>query len=930
MMVWYGWGQNNIQIEAQLQPEQRLLSIWQKTIIFNTSKDTITKIYFHDWANAYKDKKTPLAKRFTDTFSKSFHFASEWQRGHTTIESLEADGRNARWEYLKKHPDIIVIYLQQGILPNQSVEVNSTYKVKIPDAKFTKYGESDGTYHLKYWYLTPAVISDEKNQERNLMSNLDMDDLYTDFTNYYISFKVPGNYRLISDLEQSKKREGSYNDYTLIGLKYRNITLSVFSENRFTTYWNEKVRIVTDIEQVAISRQKKEEILSQQLAFLNEYFKEYPHSKIMLRDVDYQKNPVYGLNQLPLFLNLFDKDFDWSIKTFTLLSQKYIDAIFNINERKDYAISRGLSTYLMMKYLLKYYPKQMFIGEASKLPVLKSYELAKMNFSDRYTYFYNLAKQHKYSQPFTTPLDSLSGFNQKIISKYKSALYIDMLDKYLGEGTMVDAISSFSKKYYQKKANPSFLLKELEQQCNTDISWFSEDFIKQEKEIDYSFKEVKKGKDSLDLCIGTSVLTRTPFTISGFKDSKVTYKKVIKPKGIQKKLFVKIPNLHFDKIAVNADYTVPESNLKNNWLKMKGLLKKPIKFKFIDDIQNPKYYQIRYTPKVNYNFYDGIILGMSITNRTEGWDNFTYKITPSYGFKSRSMSGSYNFEYKRFSKLKSIRSWGVGLSGSHFEYAPHLKYNALFPYAYISFKRKNLRYPEYKTLSAKMTYIDKQKPTPDYIDEKKVYKYNVFNLRYDYYKPGVLKSLKWSNEWQLASNFSKIAVTMRYRRLTNENRHFSFRFFAGAFLYNKTNTDFFSFALERPTDYLFQYSYLGRSESSGILSQQIVISEGGFTSKLPVPFANQWITSANFSTSIWRWIQVYANLGLVKNRGASTYFAHESGLRLNLVTDMLELYFPVHSSLGWEIGQRSYMAKIRFVLNTDVKAIYRNLREGFY
>ncbi|MBS9767922.1 MAG: hypothetical protein KGV44_10345 [Flavobacteriaceae bacterium] len=916
-------------MEVQLYPKQRTLSIQQKTTIFNTSNDTITKVYLHDWANAYRDKKTPLARRFTDHFSKVFHFASEEERGHTDIQSLRVDAKNAKWERLKGHPDIIVIYLQNAVAPNESIAINNTYKVKIPNAKFTKYGEENGTYHLKYWYLTPAVISDKKQQPNNLMSNLDIGDLYADFSNYYISFKVPKKYHLVSDLEQVERNETTYKKYTLIGVKHPVVTLSISPKNEFSIYQNKKVAILSDIKQSKISKEEKEKILGQQLAFLNNYFNAYPHSNILLREVDYQKNPIYGLSQLPVLRKLFDKGFDWELKMFSVLSQKYVDAIFNLNVRKDYAISMGISTYLLLKYIQQYYPNEMFIGKASKLPILKRYELAKMKFSDRYAYFYNLAKQHQYSQPFTIPLDSLSNFNQKIISRYKSALYMDMLDKNLGEGSMMEAIVSFSKKYYQKKTNGASLLKELEEQCETDISWFRDDFIKEEKDIDYRFEDIKKTKDSLQLSIETNVLTKTPFTVSGLKNGQVTYEKKVYPKGNSTKLALKIPNYDFDKIAVNSNVIVPETNLKNNWVNMNGLLKKPIQLRFIDDIQNPKYYQIKYTPEVGYNFYDGIILGMAISNKNEGWDNFTYKITPSYGFKSNRISGSYNFEYKNRFAFKNHHTWGVGISGSHFEYAPNLKYNALLPYAYLSFRPKNLRYPAYKTLLARLTYIEKEKPQ-NAINKNKIYNYNVFNLKYNYHKLGVLKSSKFSTEWQLSSDFSKVSTTASYRWLTNGNRYFSVRFFAGAFLYNKTKNDFFSFALERPTDYLFQYNYLGRSESSGILSQQIVISEGGFTTKLPVPFANQWITTANFSTSIWRWIQAYTNIGWVKNKGIPPYFAHESGIRLNFVPDILEIYFPIHSNLGWQVAQKGYNTRIRFVLDLDVKSIYNHLRQGFY
>jgi hypothetical protein len=63
------------------------------------------------------------------------------------------------------------------------------------------------------------------------------------------------------------------------------------------------------------------------------------------------------------------------------------------------------------------------------------------------------------------------------------------------------------------------------------------------------------------------------------------------------------------------------------------------------------------------------------------------------------------------------------------------------------------------------------------------------------------------------------------------------------FFINNSNSDFFSFALDRPTDYLFDYGW--RSESSGFFSQQLILAEGGFKSKLNTPYANQWMTTLN-------------------------------------------------------------------------------------
>jgi hypothetical protein len=123
---------------------------------------------------------------------------------------------------------------------------------------------------------------------------------------------------------------------------------------------------------------------------------------------------------------------------------------------------------------------------------------------------------------------------------------------------------------------------------------------------------------------------------------------------------------------------------------------------------------------------------------------------------------------------------------------------------------------------------------------------------------------------------------------------------------------------------------LGRSEASGIFSQQIIIAEGGFKSQLTPAFANQWMTTVNTSASIWKYIEAYGDLGLVKNKGNNPEVVYDSGIRLNLVTDYFELYFPVYSNLGWEIGQERYDQKIRIKFTLDPGALLGLFRRKWY
>ena len=58
------------------------------------------------------------------------------------------------------------------------------------------------------------------------------------------------------------------------------------------------------------------------------------------------------------------------------------------------------------------------------------------------------------------------------------------------------------------------------------------------------------------------------------------------------------------------------------------------------------------------------------------------------------------------------------------------------------------------------------------------------------------------------------------------------------FMAQYLNSSYFDFALDHPTDYLFQYNYIGRSETTGIYSQQFIPAEGGFKSQFDNPYSD--------------------------------------------------------------------------------------------
>ncbi len=80
--------------------------------------------------------------------------------------------------------------------------------------------------------------------------------------------------------------------------------------------------------------------------------------------------------------------------------------------------------------------------------------------------------------------------------------------------------------------------------------------------------------------------------------------------------------------------------------------------------------------------------------------------------------------------------------------------------------------------------------------------------------------------------------------------------------------------------------------------------------------------TSNASCNIWNWIEINSDIGAFKNKNNPTKFVYDSGIRLNLVTDYFELYLPVHSSNGWEIGQQNYAERIRFIITFNPDTLF--------
>ncbi len=513
---------NTIAIEASLDTINHSLQIQQKITYYNNSKTALNEIYLHNWANSFKGNKTPLGKRLIEDYKKDFYFSKRKDRGFSEVEDIRNNERSLRFNALKNQDDILKVDLYKSLKPNDSIDLFLEYTVKIPKAKFTGYGVLKSGYHLRFWYITPAV----HQGKWQLMSNLNMDDLFEDVADYTIDIDLPNNYHVESNLYQYTTNTNNSNNYYLVGKSKKDIIINISTKKRFKTFQTKNITVKTDIFDKKIELKASNEIIKRQIKFIENFTGKHPHTEILVDANTVNKNSLQELYGIPSWLKPYPENFKWEVRFFKALTSKYIDDVLLLNKRKDYWLCDGIQTFLMMEYINKYYPNVTVFGRFSKLWGFRSYNLAKLKQNDKYSFLYQFSARRFYDQALTTPADSLSNFNRKVISQYKAGLGFRYLQDFLDNETLRQSFQEFYRNYRLKITSSDVFQKILEEKTNKDLTWFFGDYIQTSKKIDYKIKEVKylKKEDSIAVTIKNKRNITAPVSLYAVKDKQIKFK----------------------------------------------------------------------------------------------------------------------------------------------------------------------------------------------------------------------------------------------------------------------------------------------------------------------------------------------------------------------------------------------------------------------
>ena len=740
-------------------------------------------------------------------------------------------------------------------------------------------------------------------------------------SNYLINWTYPESYNLVSNLNQIDIPKSFKNGYISTLWMASNLSSPEFifdEEDNFQTInLDDQFTIVTDIIPKKNSEVDIEHSLKQIYNFTNSLLSPLKHKKIIILKKDYAKNPLVGITEVVPFLNPFSDSFIYETKFIKAYLATYLHELLIIDKRKKHWIPGGIQTYVMMKYVESFYSKNKFLGALKDFSILgirpfNSYSAAQIGFNESFSFIYEFGEHANTQQSDTLERSKLTKSNELYFSPYHVGSGLYYLDKYLGEDILDQSLSEFS-----KKRGLLSLETILSNKTNKKLDWFFTKYLSDREAFDLFIKNIIKEKDSISVTISEKKLQAVPFKLDLIKNDSIIKEKWFYHSG--KDTIIKIKRQDIDFIAINSNRFLPEKNRPNNWKYLKsssGL--KPLKLTFYGDSENLKRNQLFYHPISDYNAYDGFTAGIRLYNTRVKNQPFEIDVHPQYTFNENTYVGFFRTRY-RFINHKSKNYLNqVFLTGKSYHYDTNLRYTSIQPSFSMYFRPFDLRSNKRQLLNISWYNVFRDRDpnvevSPDY---------SVLRFLHRYENADAVNVFSTNSNIEISNKFGKISFTSRYRKLFPSGRQFSIRFFAGKFLWhNTTETQFFDFNLNRSPDYLFRYDYIGRSDETGIWSQQFVPAEGGFKAFFNESSANNYMTSINTSIGIWKWIEFYGDIGALKNINRPTKGYFDSGIKFNLVPDYFEVFFPLYSSNGFEPVQSRYATKIRFIFSPRLKTL---------
>lgn len=626
--------------------------------------------------------------------------------------------------------------------------------------------------------------------------------------------------------------------------------------------------------------------------------------------------------------------------------------ILGSNERDNAWMDEGINSFFETRTLLATNDSLNTLGAVDIGGLDASKILGLSDFSYQYLseeLVYLLSARGNKDQPIQMPSDYFSSLNYGTIVYKKTAIAFNFLMQYLGEDVFNQCMAAYFEKWKFKHPQPQDIEKVFEDVSKKNLDWFFDTLINTKGKIDVKATSIRKKSDHYELTVYNKGDIASPFAIDVIRDGKTVqrtwqdgYDKVdyAGPQMPGEWKTYKIEAQRGDVIKLNNMDGIPEYDKNNNTIRTKGIFRRaePYKLSFLTSIDDPNHSQVFWVPMVGWNNYNKWMVGVNLHNQVAPARNFNWNVSPMYSIATNSVVG--------FGKLETYNGrMGFGIRAQRFAYetigsddslsvytyrliSPYLRIK-LFPNRYkkdwsgelraewimIGGRLKN----ESTSLYGEYTSFE-SKPNVSYGKDGDIHHIRVTAsvkkkmLRSELRIQSTVEAGEYTDYGlmhQHTVNYDYIYRGKGKKKIRNR-------------LYFGQSNGFTMYAAGQRTgighsvtstasivgqDYVYDALFLGRSESDGLLSQQIHRTQGGLAAPTTLG-ANMILTSLNtefdlpvkFPIGIYGGIALMQNKDLVKRNTVNWTNAWNAGVSLPLIRNVFQIYVPLVYSQNIENG----------------------------
>ncbi len=888
------WQQEaDFNIKVSLNDQKHTLDANETIVYTNNSPDTLRFIWFHLWPNAYKNDKTAFSEQMVERLDNSaFYYADEKDRGYINKLAFQVNGQTAQLADDSLYIDVAKLVLPKPLLPGAQITIATPFHVKLPK-NFSRGGHIDQSYQITQWYPKPAVYD---KYGWHPMPYLDQGEFYSEFGNYEVEITLPKNYVVAATGEvqeasekeflsgrklfsyqppQETKRKSIYvkkapnvdvfppsaKDVKTLHYKANNVVdFAWFADKRFMVQ-HDTLSLPTNphIDAYTFILPSKKELwghsadwVKRAVQFYSAQLGDYPYPVVSA--VCGPSATAGGGMEYPTItlVNVRNKPEDLDLTLAHEIGHNWLQAMIATNERDHAWMDEGINTYYEKKYRRRYYP---ISEEAKNILGANPEEPGERLLASQIS-------EHK-DQPLETTSEDLTENNYAAVAYSKGSLFMEKLEKELGQDTMQQVMHQYFKEWGFHHPYPIDLEKTAEEVSG--------------KNLDSTFQLLYK----------TGALDSTEPT----KPNKITGPL---PKANGKANYTTIaPALaynNYDRLMVGALITnVNRPSKKMQYIVAPLYATGSKQFNYIGSAAytfypKKKFYSI--VPQVDvakFSTDDGAAQDYSSIYR-----GFS-KVAPSIRFNLHKKNPTSNVE--KWIELKSFF-----ITESNFDY-------------------KQRRLPQDTT----SYYALKGANTHRTVTQ---IGFNIQNTRH-LYPYQLYAQLQQAGDILRATITGNYFFNFNEKQQGMAVRLFAGKIFYTAtktqkVINNNSQYDFTMYGANGSTDYTYSNAFIERNQSTALAGRQIMIKDGGFkyrsdySSEMPGR-SNDWLVAANFGIDVPNGInplnilaiplKVFADVGTsapawVEN-SADPKFLYSVGLQLPLLK-YLNIYWAIFQSSAFD------------------------------